>query len=131
MKIPYAEIEKGIFAPIVRLEIKSPDRWIETEAYVDSGASYCIFKTEVAEILKIKLVKGHKVLLTVGDGGLIPVYLHNLPVKFAGHEFNARIGFSEKLGVEFNLIGRASFFDRFMVCFNDKRKILSATWLGN
>jgi len=56
--------------------------------------------------------------------------LNNLKVKFAGHEFNARLGFSDKLGVEFNLLGRASFFSKFMVCFNDKHRFLSATWLG-
>ena len=130
MKIPYLEIEKGMFAAVVRLEIASPDRWIETEAYVDSGASYSIFKIETAKMLKINYLKGHRVLLTVGDGGLIPVYLHNLPVKFAGYEFNASLGFSDKLGVEFNLLGRASFFKKFMICFNDKANFLSATWLG-
>lgn len=130
MKIPYVEIEKGLFAPLVRLEISSPQRWIETEVYVDSGASYTILKPEVAEMLKVRFLRGHKVLLTVGDGGLIPVYIHNLKVRFAGHEFNANIGFSDKLGVEFNLLGRATFFEKFMVCFNDKENFLSATWLG-
>lgn len=129
MRFPYVEVEKGIFAPVVRLEIAAPSRWIETEAYVDSGATYSIFRPEVAEILKINYSKGHKILLTVGDGGLIPVYLHNLKVKFAGHEFNATLGFSDKLGVEFNLLGRASFFKKFMICFNDKANFLSATWL--
>lgn len=130
MKIPYTEIEKGVFAPLVRLEISSPQRWIETEVYVDSGASYTILKPEVAEILTVRFLRGHRVLLTVGDGGLIPVYIHNLKVSFAGHEFNANIGFSDKLGVEFNLLGRATFFEKFMVCFNDKENYLSATWLG-
>jgi hypothetical protein len=36
------------------------------------------------------------------DGGLIPVYLHKLPVKFANVKFNAPLGFSENLGVGFN-----------------------------
>lgn len=130
MKFPYVELESQIFAPVVRLEIESPLRWIETEAYVDSGATYSIFKPDVAEILKLNYLKGHRTLLTVGDGGLIPVYLHNLKVKFAGHIFNAKIGFSDKLGVEFNLLGRHSFFEKFIICFNDKNKVLSATWIG-
>jgi len=130
MRIPYLEIEKGTFAPVVRLEMLSPERWIETEAYVDSGASYSIFKPEVADMLKINFLKGHKNFLTVGDGGLIPVYLHNLRVRFAGYEFNSSVGFSDKLGVDFNLLGRASFFNKFMICFNDKESFLSATWLG-
>ncbi|MFA6548304.1 MAG: hypothetical protein WCT39_00025 [Candidatus Margulisiibacteriota bacterium] len=130
MKIPYVEIEKDEYAPIVRLELSSALRSIETEAYVDSGASYSIFKVEIAEMLKINYLKGRKVLLTIGDGAHMPIYLHNLPVKFADHAFHARVGFSDKLGIEFNLLGRASFFDKFMICFNDKENFLNATWLG-
>ena len=130
MKIPYAENEKGVFSPLIRLELCHKGQAIETEAYVDSGASYSIFKPEIAQMLGLKFSKGHKILLTVGDGGMIPVYLHNLTVKFANHQFVASIGFSDKLGVEFNLLGRASFFKKFMICFNDKDKFLSATWLG-
>jgi len=33
MKIPYLEIEKDSFAPVVRLEIESPVRWIETDIF--------------------------------------------------------------------------------------------------
>jgi len=58
MRIPYLEIEKGVFAPVVRLEILSPDRWVETEACIDSGASYSIFKPEVAGMLKINFLRG-------------------------------------------------------------------------
>jgi len=35
------------------------------------------------------------------------------------------IGFSEKLGVGFNLLGRKDIFDVFRVCFSDDTKILS------
>ncbi|MEK6852489.1 MAG: hypothetical protein AABX59_01290, partial [Nanoarchaeota archaeon] len=62
----------------------------------------------------------------VGSGELIPVYLHNVSVRFAGKQFNATIGFSKRLGVEFNILGRKDFFERFIFCFNDKNKILEA-----
>ena len=127
MKVPYVEVSDGDFAPIVRIELSSPNRWIETEAYVDSGATYSIFKPEIAEMLKIHYPKGHKTFLRVGDGKLMPVYLHNLLVRFAGQQFHARVGFSDKLGVDFNLLGRTTFFSKFMICFNDKENFLSAT----
>jgi hypothetical protein len=129
MRIPYAEIEEGLFEPVVRVEFRSRERWIETEAYVDSGASFSIFKPEIAEMLKISYLRGRKVSLTVGNGEGLPIYLNNLSVRFAGRVFNARIGFSDKLGVDFNLLGRSGFFEKFMICFNDKHRYLGITWL--
>lgn len=123
------EVSRGIFAPIISLEIWSGERWIGCEAYLDSGATYSIFHADLAQILGLVYRKGRKVFVKVGDGGLIPVYLHKLPVKFAEVKFNALIGFSESLGVGFNLLGRVSFFDRFRICFNDKDKIVETTRL--
>ena len=36
--------------------------------------------------------------------------------------FNAVIGFSQKLGVGFNLLGRRSIFERFVIVFDDNKK---------
>lgn len=44
-------------------------------------------------------------------------------------KFNATIGFSESLGIGFNLLGRVDFFDRFRICFTDKEKIVEMTFL--
>lgn len=68
---------------------------------------------------------GERIMVTVGDGGSIPVYLHELMVKVGTHEFKAVIGFSDRLGVSLNIIGRKSFFEEFVVCFDDKEKLLA------
>ena len=52
-------------------------------------------------------------MLTVGDGESIPIYLHELMVKIGTHEFKAVIGFSGRLGVSLNIIGRKSSFEEF------------------
>jgi len=129
MKFYYRELSKGQFAPIVNLEVWSDGRWIGIEAYVDSGATYSIFHTDVAEIMSLDYRQGRKIMIRVGDGKQIPVYLHKLPVQFAGHKFTAVIGFSQSLGVGFNLLGRVDFFDRFRICFNDKENFLEASYL--
>jgi hypothetical protein len=69
--------------------------------------------------------KGRKVFAQVGDGSLIPLYLHKLPMQIGGKRFEGTVGFSEKLGVRFNLLGRAEVFDHFRICFHEKRKIMS------
>lgn len=129
MRYSYREVSRGLFAPIINLQIWTGGRWVECDAYIDSGATYSIFHTDMAAILGLTYHQGRKVMIRVGDGKLIPVYLHKLPVQFAGQKFRAMIGFSESLGVGFNLLGRIDFFDRFRICFNDKEKVLDTTYL--
>ena len=93
--------------------------------FVDSGATYTTLHSEEGDRLGINPFSGEKIMVTVGDGGSIPVYLHTLPVKIGSHAFNAIIGFSDKLGVDLNIIGRKSFFEEFIVCFDDRKKVLT------
>jgi len=122
MNFPYIFLE-GRYLPIVPLERKG-EEWIELHAFIDSGASYSIFHADIAEILGIEFTKGEKNFMTVGDGTQIPVYIHNINVRFNKKEFAAKIGFSNKLGIGFDILGREGFFDRFVVCFDDRRRIL-------
>lgn len=127
MRFPYFQLTATDFAPIIPLKMRGSEGWIDFEAYIDSGASFSIFNTDRAEILGIDFQKGRPIHLTVGDGGLLQVYLHKVKVRIADHEFVADIGFSEQLGVAFNLLGRKSFFDRFRVCFDDRHRFIDIT----
>ena len=66
--------------------------------------------------------KGRKVFVQVGDGKLIPVYLHDIAVQIGATQFVAPIGFSAGLGVPFNLLGRSGTFEHFRICFHEKKK---------
>lgn len=123
MKFDYRFAE-GQFLPIVSLRLKGKEEWIESTAYVDSGASYSIFHAEIAEILGITAEEGELREMSVGDGNIIKVYLHEIPVTIAEQEFRAYLGFSKGIGVGFNIIGRKSIFERFLVCFNEKEKYI-------
>jgi hypothetical protein len=46
-------------------------------------------------------------------------------------ELFVEVGFSEKLGIGFNLLGRKDVFEKFRVCFSDSKKILSFHWDEN
>lgn len=122
MKYPYIPF-KNRCLPIIPLELKGSD-WVEFNAYVDSGASYSVFHSDIAEILEHSYEQGEKTYITVGDGSLITVFKHQLPVRINEQEFIASIGFSKNLGIGFNILGRESFFDRFIFCFDDKNKVL-------
>lgn len=96
-------------------------RWQRMEAYVDSGAFYSVFKTGFAFAIGIEWQKGERVYVQVGDGGFIPVYLHTVDIQLRQHRFSGRVGFSDHLGVSFNLIGRIPLFERFVICFDDRQ----------
>lgn len=54
----------------------------------------------------------------------IIVYTHRLEIQIGDEEFNAMIGFSRRLGIGFNIIGRKDIFERFKVCFDEKEKVV-------
>jgi len=89
---------------------------------VDSGAAVSIFSVNEALGLGLDVPAGREIRVTVGDGGSIPVYIHRLPVQVGMVRFEATIGFSPRLGVGFNLLGRQDIFRRFDVTFSDTRQ---------
>ena len=124
MRFPYVQF-RGMFSPIVPIRFRFKNgSWVEFKAYVDSGAGYSIFHAEITEILGLELEEGDKAYVTVGDGSLIPVYSHQIMIQLADEEFEAMVGFSRRLGIGFNIIGRKDIFERFRICFDEKEKVV-------
>jgi len=48
-----------------------------------------------------------------------------LSIKIGFTNLKATIGFSDKLGIGFNLLGRRDIFSRFDVTFSDKKRIIT------
>ena len=111
------------YLPMIPIELKGSE-WVDFYAYVDSGASYSVFHSDIAEILNLNYEDGEKTYITVGDGSLITVFKHQAQVRLEGQEFMATIGFSKNLGIGFNILGREFFFDRFVFCFDDRKRVL-------
>ena len=105
--------------------MRGPKGRLRTEAFVDSGASISVFLIKEAEELGIDFQKGKVIYSTVGDGSCIPVYLHKLLIKIGDIPFKATVGFSPKLGIGFNLLGRKDIFERFIVTFDDVKKTVT------
>ncbi|HEX9780556.1 MAG TPA: hypothetical protein VGB20_05005 [bacterium] len=130
VEFPYLKDARGRFAPIVYLQVWTGDRWVYLQAYVDSGASWSVFHLDVAELLGLKLARARREAVLLGNGAAVPVYMARIRVRFAGREFRVPAGFSDALQVGFNLMGREGVFDRFLMCFNDRARVLSATPLS-
>jgi len=122
LKFEYTRIGKNYF-PMIDVELISPKNSVITKAYVDSGATYSLFKSELAELIDIDYKKGKK-LYPVGIGGHICAYLNKLKMKVGNIEFKCEIMFSDELIVRFNIIGRKGFFENFKVCYDETNNII-------
>jgi predicted aspartyl protease len=114
-----------LIVPIIGIGLKHGNSWYPVEVYVDSGATYSVLHERVAERMGLKIREGKRTYVEVGDGGLIAVYLHEMEMQLGDEIFTATVGFSDKLGVGFNLLGRKSIFERFKICFDEKQKIVT------
>ena len=130
VEFPYLKDAQGRYAPIVYLQVWTGSHWLYLQAYVDSGASWSVFHLDVAQLLGISLSRAKRRYVTLGNGSVLPVYLHPIRVRFAGAEFSVPAGFSDALRMGFNLMGRAGFFTRFAMCFNDRARTLTVTRLS-
>lgn len=114
--------------PIITFGLKYKEDWFPVDAYVDSGAVYSIFRQSVGERIGLEMERGRLIYSQVGDGGFIPVFLHELDIQLGPKIFQATIGFSEKLGIGFNILGRTGVFDRFIICFDDMKNYVTFTY---
>lgn len=116
---------RGRLTPMITIGVKIGAVWYPVEVYVDSGAAYTVLRAQIADGVGFDYRAGNRVYLQVGDGSFIPVYLHELEVQIGAERFTAKVGFSEKLGVGFNLLGRADIFERFKICFQESQRVLT------
>ena len=121
LTFPYARKGSQHF-PVVDISLTVPARPLTVKALVDSGASISVFRAEVLEYLNIPLTRGERVYLE-GVGGRILGYRHRIPARVGFTLLMLPIVFSKELTVSFNLLGRDGFFERFMVIFDERRRI--------
>ena len=123
MKFSY-QIFRGFYYPIIPIKISKDGEEVNTSAIVDSGASISIFNGSVGRRIGIDVESGEKRAFQ-GASAKMFGYVHNVKMIVAGKEINCRVAFSDELATSFNLLGRESVFDNFLVIFNEKHLELS------
>lgn len=109
------------YFPVIEVNLKRPRKELKVKALIDSGASFSVFRPEIAQYLGIKLERGKMVYLT-GIGGRILGYVHSISLQVGDKIFPCKIVFSQEFNVSFNLLGRDNFFLPFIISFLEKRK---------
>jgi len=126
MNLEFSYKKRGkAYYPIIVIRAKSAKNEVGVKALVDSGASFSVFRSEIANYLGIKLEEGKPVFLT-GIGGRILGYLHKIDVSINGKNFfNCKIIFSKEYTVSLNILGRDNFFQPFLISFwEEARKVI-------
>lgn len=120
LKFSYLKREEKHY-PIVPILLIYKDKFILTEALIDSGANTSVFHAEIAEQLGIESKKGEKIYLG-GISGRILAYSHQVRIKINGIGFSCKIAFTEEMPVSLNILGRDNFFEKFLISFDEIKK---------
>ena len=124
----YQLLYKG-WLPIVPVLLTWRGTSVRSEAYLDSGAFYSIFKMSVAAELGLDISRAKQRMFIVADGSFIPAKLIKLPLEIAGRRRVVEVAFSDRLNIGFNLLGRKDVFESFdEVIFREVRKEVELRW---
>jgi hypothetical protein len=105
--------------PLIEVELIGPKRNLIVQALVDSGATFSLFRPEIADYLGVPLKSG-QILYFQGIKGKILGYLHQIEVRINKEKFFCYIAFSPDFEASFNILGRNNFFLPFLITFNEK-----------
>lgn len=122
MKLIFPYVEKeGRSYPLIDVMLHGAKDSLQVKALPDSGASFSIFRPEIADFLGIPIEAGKQMYLE-GVGGRILGYLHLLKVEVGSKKFPCKIVFSREFTVSLNLLGRDNFFEEFLITFDEQRR---------
>lgn len=122
MKREFSYFRRGDqYYPLIDVELIGSRGSLVVKALIDSGATFSLFRPEIADYLGIP-VSGGRSLYFHGIKGKILGYLHQIPAKVNHKRFDCYIAFSPELEVSFNILGRNNFFFPFLITFNEKHQ---------
>ncbi|MGD0735820.1 MAG: hypothetical protein ABR976_11765 [Terracidiphilus sp.] len=126
MKIPYSVYPDryGSHVYSVRLNVSialsepGAPRTKRFEAIIDSGATRCMFHSNIGRFLGLDIESGEKEI-TQGIGGLTDAYLHDITLYIPGGPVTIKAAFKQDLPIA-ALLGMNGFFEHFVVTFNQQ-----------
>ena len=90
----------------IRAVLIASGRDVSCIAYIDTGASVCLFQRELADTLELDLETGHRINLSTLTGSL-PAYGHEVTLQTLDVALHTTVYFASTPGLQRNLLGRA------------------------
>jgi hypothetical protein len=102
----------------IKIRIFNKKRYVDVLALIDSGADYCLFSGEIAEIIGIENIRdGHKLDFFGLEGRSISFYSNDIEIQVGNYKFPCEGYFSYKYKGP-PLLGENGFFSVFKVIFD-------------
>ncbi len=114
---------RTVTRPVIDLLVHFNGKSIEYSALIDSGADYCIFHSDVGEILELDIKSGKKLMFYGTAGSPQHAYFHTIQIEIGGWPMDLYCGFSYDMqSLPYGLLGQTGFFDMFKVEFDYQNK---------
>ena len=107
-----------VIQPLIKVVLRYQQRKHRIFALVDSGADFCLFPKDVADILGIQVRTGDSFLVTGIGGGRIPFFFHDIEILLDKHCIKTKVGFAASSIGTAGLLGQQGFFEHFVVTFD-------------
>ena len=104
----YADNADGLLVPVALQHGKT---FHKTSAFIDTGASVCLFSREIGEILGLNVEQGHYKRLGTLAGGL-DAFGHEVGIQTLDITLSSFIYFARDYSLPRNLLGRAGWLNK-------------------
>ncbi len=124
MKFNYEEITPYIRRPIIPVFLKSRTSFAFYWALIDSGADFCIFSKDVANLLNIKLHSKDKIIFRGINKVDTEGYWNTITLRIGSVSYVTDVIFSEISEFGHGILGQRGFFDHFDITLRHQKKII-------
>ena len=114
----------SVLLPRIKIVLRYQSKKCKIFALVDSGADYCLFPKDVADLLGINVKEGPRLLITGIGGGQIPFYFHEIDILLDKFSIKTHAGFATTGIGTSGLLGQRGFFENFVVTFDYKNSCI-------
>lgn len=119
MKFKYKKYGPHLLRPVIPITLIAETHSVGYEALVDSGADFCIFPSQLAEILEIDITRSVKKIVSGITGVKEYYYTHAITLSVGGWSYDIKAGFLPNIAeLGYGVVGQRGFFDLFIVKFD-------------
>ncbi|MDQ3322509.1 MAG: retropepsin-like domain-containing protein [Acidobacteriota bacterium] len=104
----YDTLKTGITVSVI---LKFGDEFVDFEAKIDTGSSFCIFERKHAERLEIDVESGEEIRISTATN-YFSAYKHELRLSVMNIETVSTVYFAKEESFTRNVLGRQGFLDR-------------------
>ena len=101
----------GTESIIIPVELRLADKTVRADAYVDTGATFCVFKRELGTALDLDVEAGTPLRLSTLTG-TFEAYGHMLTLETLGYSFDVTVYFAAHESFTRNVLGRRGWLDQ-------------------